>query len=148
MNQRPEKTILFLCTGNYYRSRFAEIFFNHVAEERNLQWRATSRGLALERGIGNVGPMAMEAIKTLEAMGVCALEDCGRPPLQVTPRDLESADHIVALKKAEHLPLFEERFPTWAQKVEFWHVEDTPGVLGLIEKEVMELVKRVSAKHV
>ena len=24
----PMKTVLFLCTGNYYRSRFAEILFN------------------------------------------------------------------------------------------------------------------------
>ena len=29
------KTVLFLCTGNYYRSRFAEIFFNwHAATAR------------------------------------------------------------------------------------------------------------------
>ena len=26
------KRVLFLCTGNYYRSRFAEIFFNWHAE--------------------------------------------------------------------------------------------------------------------
>ena len=24
--------VLFLCTGNYYRSRFAEILFNHAAQ--------------------------------------------------------------------------------------------------------------------
>jgi protein-tyrosine-phosphatase len=28
MKQRQEKTVLFLWTGNYYRSRFAEIVFN------------------------------------------------------------------------------------------------------------------------
>jgi hypothetical protein len=26
-----QKAVLFLCTGNYYRSRFAEILFNSVA---------------------------------------------------------------------------------------------------------------------
>jgi hypothetical protein len=26
MSQRHEKSVLFLCTGNYYRSRFAESF--------------------------------------------------------------------------------------------------------------------------
>jgi protein-tyrosine-phosphatase len=26
-----QKTVLFLCTGNYYRSRFAEILFDVVA---------------------------------------------------------------------------------------------------------------------
>ena len=51
MRQRHEKTVLFLCTGNYYRGRFAEVLFNSVAGKMGLPWRATSRGLALERGV-------------------------------------------------------------------------------------------------
>jgi protein-tyrosine-phosphatase len=42
------KTVLFLCTGNYYRSRFAEELFNYEAERASLPWIAQSRGLALE----------------------------------------------------------------------------------------------------
>jgi protein-tyrosine-phosphatase len=49
MGQRREKNILFLCTGNYYRSRFAEVLFNSVAGKMGLPWQAYSRGLALER---------------------------------------------------------------------------------------------------
>ena len=37
-------TVLFLCSGNYYRSRFAEIFFNWLAPQQGLNWRAESRG--------------------------------------------------------------------------------------------------------
>ena len=51
MAQRSEKAVLFLCTGNYYRSRFAEVLFNSVAGKLGLPWRASSRGLALERGV-------------------------------------------------------------------------------------------------
>ena len=40
------KTLLFLCTGNYYRSRYAEELFNHRAAPAGLNWRAQSRGLA------------------------------------------------------------------------------------------------------
>src|SRR5438132_811728 len=40
MRQRQEKTVLFLCTGNYYRSRFAEVLFNSVAGKMGLPWRA------------------------------------------------------------------------------------------------------------
>src|SRR5947209_7832856 len=143
MSARKHKIVLFLCTGNYFRSRFAEVLFNSVAGKMGLPWRASSRGLALERGVDNVGPMAGSAIKALEAMGVCAGEDCARPPAQVTAEDLGRADRVVALKRDEHLPLLQERFPAWADKVEFWHVDDAPEVLGLIERDVMGLVARI-----
>lgn len=52
------KSVLFLCTGNYYRSRFAEEFFNHWAEQYVLNWLARSRALAIERGKVNVGPIS------------------------------------------------------------------------------------------
>ena len=143
MAQRKLKTVLFLCTGNYYRSRFAEILFNSVAGKMGLPWQASSRGLALERGVNNVGPMAVSAITALEALGVRAAEAVTRFPAQVTTDDLEGADRVVALKQAEHLPLLQERFPAWVGKVEFWHVDDAPEVLGLIEQEVMGLVARI-----
>src|SRR5438477_9794011 len=142
MAKRSEKTILFLCTGNYYRSRFAEVLFNSVVDRMGLPWRASSRGLALERGVNNVGPMAVSAVKALEAMGVRATEAFTRLPAQVTTEDLEGVDRIVALKQAEHLSLLQERFPAWAERVEFWHVDDAPEVLSLIEQEVMGLVAR------
>ena len=143
MAKRGDKTVLFLCTGNYYRSRFAEVLFNSVAGRMGLPWKATSRGLALERGVNNVGPMAGSAVKTLEARGVRALDAFTRLPAQVTNDDLERAALIVALKHAEHLPLLQERFPAWVEQVEFWHVDDAPEVLGLIEQEVMGLVARI-----
>jgi protein-tyrosine phosphatase len=143
MKQRQESTVLFLCTGNYYRSRFAEILFNSVAERMGLPWKALSKGLALERGVNNVGPMEVSAVKALEAMGVCAAEAVARFPIQATAADFTLADWVVALKQAEHLPLLQERFPAWVEKVEFWQVDDDQGALGLIEREVMNLVARI-----
>jgi protein-tyrosine phosphatase len=140
MAQRREKTVLFLCTGNYYRSRFAEVLFNAVAGKMGLSWRGSSRGLALERGANNVGPMAVSAIEALEVLGICAGDECKRLPAQVTAEDLEAADRIIALKQDEHLPLLQERFGAWTERVEFWHVDDAPEVLGLIEREVLGLV--------
>ena len=143
MKQRHEKTALFLCTGNYYRSRYAEVLFNSVAGKMGLHWRASSRGLALERGVNNVGPMEAFTIKALEARGLRAAPEFGRFPIQVTVEDFGAAHWIVALKEAEHLPLLNERFPGWAEKVEFWHVDDGPEVLDLIEREVMDLAARL-----
>ena len=92
MSQRTPRTVLFLCTGNYYRSRFAEILFNSVAGKMGLAWQASSRGLALERGINNVGPMAVSAVQALEARGLRGTADVARLPAQATVDDLERAD--------------------------------------------------------
>jgi len=143
MKQQHEKTVLFLCTGNHYRSRYAEILFNSVAENMGLPWRASSRGLALERGVNNIGPMAVAAVKGLEARGLRGIPEFGRFPIQVSVDDFKTADWIVALKEAEHLPLLRDRFPAWAGKAEFWQVDDSPEVLGQIEREVMDLAARL-----
>src|SRR6266404_6400231 len=96
MVQRQPRCVLFLCTGNYYRSRFAEILFNSVAGKIGLPWRASSRGLALERGVHNVGPMAESAVTALEALAVRADDSVTRLPAQVTTDDLERADRVIA----------------------------------------------------
>src|SRR5437763_2957786 len=142
MAQHKHQSVLFLCTGNYYRSWFAEVLFNSVAGKMGLPWWASSRGLALERGVNNVGPMAVAAVNALEARGLRGIADLARLPAQATVDDLERADWIVALKEAEHLALLHERFPAWAEKVEFWQVDDAPEALALIEREVMDLTAR------
>jgi len=106
MARHQQQTVLFLCTGNYYRSRFAEILFNSVARKMGLPWKASSKGLALERGVNNVGPMAVSAVKALEARGVFVADAVTRSPIQVTADDFAQADWVVALKHAEHLPCF------------------------------------------
>jgi protein-tyrosine-phosphatase len=139
-----EKTVLFLCTGNYYRSRFAEILFNSMAQKRGLAYRASSRALALERGVNNFGPMAISAIQALDTLGIQAVVETTRYPAAAMREDFEKAEIVVALKKAEHLPLLQERFPAWIEKVEFWHVEDDPEALKVIEVEIARFAARLT----
>ena len=143
MTKRVSKTVLFLCTGNYFRSRFAEIYFNAVAAKMGLSWRATSRALALERGVNNVGPISSFTLDTLKRLGMRDADAMSRMPMQATLDDFEKADYVVALKQAEHHPLLHERFPSHLDKVEFWHVDDAAEVLGLIEREVTDLAARL-----
>lgn len=137
------KNILFLCTGNYYRSRFAEILFNSIAEKMSLPWAATSKALALERGLNNIGPMAPSAIEAVKALGIRAAHAVTRFPAAVISEDFERAHRVIALKRDEHLPLMQERHPDWSEKIEYWHVEDDPQALTVIEGEMMRFVSRL-----
>ena len=143
MTQRTDKTVLFLCTANYYRSRYAEVLFNSLATKWGLPWRATSRALALELGSLNVGPMAPAAVAALAAAGIRGGDAFLRMPAPVTTAELEAATRVIALKRDEHLPLVEERHPSWADKIEYWHIDDAPGVLPAIEADVHRLIARL-----
>ena len=149
VNRNPtEKTVLFLCTGNYYRSRFAEILFNAVSRRMGLGWRAVSRGVAIEFGVGNVGPLSSAAARRLAELDVAA-DGYLRMPMQVAAEDLESADLLVALKEAEHRPLLRQRYPGWEERVEYWHIHDVDfapaeDALREIERHVVALVERLA----
>jgi protein-tyrosine phosphatase len=141
------KRILFLCTGNYYRSRFAEIFFNWQAQRRGLHWTAESRGLALDGC--NYGPISRYTIARLKEKGIAHDSD-PRFPLPVSEADLAAANHIVAVKEAEHRPLVATKFPTWSDRIEYWHVHDldcaTPDdAFPHLERELNRLIDRLAA---
>ncbi len=115
------KTIVFICTGNFYRSRFAEYLFNALATERGLYWRATSRGLRAKMADGE-GPISEFAAYRLTAMAVPL--DGERFPIQLSEADLENADLVVAMKKAEHHAMMVGQFPAWADRIQYWHIDD------------------------
>jgi protein-tyrosine-phosphatase len=143
------KRILFLCTGNYYRSRYAEELFNHLARRGGLDWEAESRALAIEYGVSNVGPIAKPALEALSVDGVGAA-GASRFPLACTAKDLSRSDLVIAVKEAEHRELVAIRFPGWEDRVTCWHVHDLDHAqpaeaLGLLRSSVHDLVRDLSA---
>ena len=142
------KTVLFLCSGNYYRSRFAEHLFNAIADRDHLPWQADSRGLVVGRA-GNIGPISRYAIRGLEQRGI-HLNGNIRFPVQVTEQELSRANLIIALKEAEHRRMLAEQFPAWVERVEYWHVHDLDcaepeDALAQLEREVVALSSRLPA---
>jgi len=143
------KTVLFICTANFYRSRFCEYWFNHLAQQQHLDWTATSRAVMSELGGGNLGPISPHALRGLLARGV-PFPETFRDPMQLTEPDLRLAQHIIALDEEEHRPFMELRFAAWANKVTYWHVGDLhlktmEEALALADRNVRELIQQLAA---
>jgi translation initiation factor 1 len=141
MGQRKQKNVLFLGGENYLAGRCAEALFNAVAGKMSLPWTASSRMLAGdgERKKVRVSP---DAQNVLNAMKLRITEELTKAPSQLTLEDLENSDRIVAMNQAEHLPLLQERFPAWVDKVECWEIDGSPDALKQLEHEVMDLAAR------
>lgn len=141
------RTVLFICSGNYYRSRFAEAIFNFNAVQRRLAWRAFSRGLATHLVFG-AGNLSIYTRHILTARGI-PLHHTSERPMQLAEEDLQRADRAIALKEAEHRSMMREKFPAWEDRIEYWHVHDLDGAapdaaLPEIERRVLRVLDEVA----
>jgi protein-tyrosine phosphatase len=142
------KQVLFLCSGNFYRSRFAEQLFNWLAAKSGLPWRADSRGLRVGKA-GNIGPISCYAAEGLALRGIPV--DRARYPLQVCLSDLAAANQVIAVKEAEHRAMLQDLFPMWADLVQYWHIDDLDcagpeEALDILDGHVRALVQKLLAK--
>lgn len=129
---RPDgkRRVLFICSGNYYRSRLAEILFNHEAVAAGLAWEAESRGLLQTKELKGLSEHAQQYLR------VAGLEHLGiepRNPLPLDVEDLTSFDLIIGLCRSEHRPMVEQKFVALAKalqqsgRLRYWSIYDVPG---------------------
>jgi protein-tyrosine phosphatase len=116
--------LLFLCTGNYYRSRFAEEYFNAQARAKGLLHRAFSRGLAenFER-LKNPGPMSAHALLELQKCGI-AVQTPIRKPQKLSGAEVGFFDMIICMDKKEHWPMVKRRLSLKDRTVIYWKIKD------------------------
>jgi protein-tyrosine phosphatase len=114
------RTVLFICTGNYYRSRVSEAWFNHLAMQAGSPWRAFSRGVDINLAPPGLSPFTRDYLGQLGvSLDLTAPE---RQALQAD--DLARAAHAIALKEAEHRAYLRRDFPAWEERVTYWHFHD------------------------
>jgi protein-tyrosine phosphatase len=136
------REILFLCTGNYYRSRYAEALFNHEAARRGLPWRAFSRGLGTH--LAPPKGLSPHATRRLDEQAI-PYDHTAPDPVQVDEEDFRRAARIVALKETEHRPWLAMLHPAWEKRVEYWEIGDLDSAppevaLAAIEAQVTALL--------
>jgi protein-tyrosine phosphatase len=142
---RVNHRILFICTGNFYRSRFAEAVFNYRAEQMLLPWVAFSRGLAVHLAEGFLSTFAADALLARHI----DLRHTGRQRIQLSEDDLLRADRRIAMDRTEHFPMMQDQFSAWADQIEYWDVPDIPyrscdDALPEIEQKIIQLLQEVA----
>ena len=140
---------LFICTGNFYRSRFAEAVFNHYAKLDQIPWTAFSRGLAIHLADGTLSTFTSEALYARKI----DLHHTSPDRVQLRESDLEQSDRRIALDGCEHFPMIQAQFPHWVKKIEYWNVPDMPyrsaaRALPEIERKVLQLINELSKSTV
>ena len=124
-----KKRVLFICSGNYYRSRLAEILFNREAEASGLAWTAESRGLLQASGLKGLSPYASAYLR---AAGIEPADGDPRDPMPIDVEDLTDADLVVALCQEEHQTMIEQKFVALAKalhktgRLRYWNIYDIP----------------------
>jgi len=143
------RRVLFLCSGNYYRSRFCEEHFNHHAAAGRLGWQAISRALLPKPATRNPGPMSPFAVEYLRQRGIRPINHL-RLPLEVTEFDWNTSDVLIAMNDAQHRPLVESAWPRHAARVRYWTVADLDELapapaLHRLQRYVTSLVDELAA---
>lgn len=138
--------VLFVCTGNFYRSRHAEAVLNWEARRRGLGVRAFSRGLLTSLVADEPTRLSPFTAARLARLGIPA-DLTGPSPAQLIAEDLRRARLTVALRREEHRRLMLREHPGWADRIEYWDVRDIDEgppeqALALIEAEVVRLLER------
>ena len=114
--------LLFLCTANYYRSRFAEQYFNHHARLQGLAWQADSKALTRDPAFEGVeGPMSEHTVRYLIDIGLTP--DQGRFPARVEDDHFDQYHRVIAASRDEHRPMMMDHFPHRADSIDYFTVE-------------------------
>lgn len=140
------KKILFICTGNYYRSKFAEIYLNFKSKNAQSEWKAFSRGLDISYE-KNIGPISIYSINKLNELKITIPEQIERPKL-LSEEDLLQSERIIVLNEMEHRPYIKRQFPEWEDKIVFWNIcdlyeEDSTTSLSKLMTELENLISLI-----
>jgi len=121
--------ILFICTGNSYRSPVAEALLKKIRGDLEVE----------SAGTQPAGMIAPNAKKFLEREN--ALEKLKRRPEGIDQKNVEEYDLIVAMKQ-NHKNEILRLYPQTEDRIEVWNIDDPIYLPYGSDEEVFEEIKR------
>ncbi len=121
--------VLFVCTGNSFRSSIAEALLKKLRRDFTVE----SAGIEPARWIAN---NAKEFLKGMNALGYLKTETEG-----LEEKKVEEYDLIIAMKE-KHKSFILERWPHVADKIQVWEIDDPIYFPPEYAKKIFERIKR------
>ena len=132
-----EKKIHFICTGNVYRSRLAEAYFNSL-KIPNL--KAFSSGIEADHSTD--GPIEWYAMKLLRNTKLVPFMsfDC-----QKTSRDLLKVGDFTVFMEQKHLDFCKEKLEFVPEFYKILDIQDI-HTAGLTDAQIIEITQKTFVK--
>ena len=117
--------ILFVCTGNIFRSRFAEEVFNHLCKINGVDATAFSAGLQVGRyKQRKIYRPAMSELERLKIEPLRSNEDS----VHINDIDVSIYDQIICMDEEEHKPMVRSNELLSGFTFQYWNIVDMPKV--------------------
>ena len=117
--------ILFVCTGNIFRSRFAEEVFNHLCKINGVDAIAFSAGLQVGRyKQRKIYWPAMNELERLKIEPLRSNEDS----VHINDIDVSIYDQIICMDEEEHKPMVRSNELLSGFIFQYWNIVDMPKV--------------------
>ena len=132
--------ILFVCTGNIFRSRFAEEVFNHLCEINGVDATAFSAGLQV--GGYKQRKIYRPAMNELERLKIEPLRS-NEDSVHIDDIDVSIYDQIICMDEEEHKPMVRSNELLSGFTFQYWNIVDMPKVPS--DKSLPKCYKKVES---
>jgi len=117
--------VLFVCTANIHRSRFAEEVFNHLAKKSDSAHQAFSAGLRV--GDYSFRTIYYPALDNLKKFNITPLRSSAHS-IHIDNVDISEYGRIICMDEGEHKPMVLANPNLKNDLFEYWNIIDEPKV--------------------